>query len=821
METRYDGLGRVTKVIPPDGSVGANYTEYRYGWSSAYWMGGGLGYVAVAQTGVFDATGRGRVEVRDLLGGLVEVRENPNRADLTSSVITTWRVAMDPDVLNRGETRNGRPVLYVKWLDRVITQGSQTRTLRSDHLGRLVSETHPENGATTYLWDDGGRRLQKTDARGVTATTTWDVLDRPLAVDYSDATPDVTYAYDLGAYGIGRLYSVSNAHATSVYSYDAMGRVVREEQTIGGLNFSLQTAFNLAGQATATILPNGTVITRHYNAVGQLEAITSDWVDAQHPAVLAGSFTYDASGALESVEYGNGTRSTRSYNSGGQLKRLRHGTLANPGSLMDYEYNYQETVANNGLIHGIIDWRDRSRDVSYTYDDFWRLAMAQTAGSHWGLAWTYDRYGNRTAQAVTKGTAPAQTLAVSAATNRVTGWTYDAAGNTTSDGLHTYAYDAENRIRELDGGTAVYSYDGQGRRVMKVTATETVRYLLGVGEHSSVVGWKKLYVYLGREKLVEYSGGTTWFFHADHLGSPKVKTALDGSEAERWEYYPYGETWLPGAPGDQHRYTGHVRDAESGNDFAGARDYSSSRGRWLAVDPVLGDLANPQRLNRYAYAVNDPVNFLDPDGRGEELFDPGFRIVVSSGVLYATMYVQAFSHSLFGVPQRPAKAALEKEVARPPRDWSLSGFVFDEVFESQQARKKLVSRALLSIAVAISSKPGALGVYTECMTGLFSGKKTIQIRWGSSLDTAGYNDGASVFLTAWAFNYNFPIQSGPAVGYYAQFPDNLANVITHELLHLCGAPSDEESMDAWTYAEALVGSIPLTKFPVDKEGSKP
>jgi YD repeat-containing protein len=304
--------------------------------------------------------------------------------------------------------------------------------------------------------------------------------------------------------------------------------------------------------------------------VGQLEAVMSDWVDAQHPALLAGNFTYDASGALVSVEYGNGTVSTRSYNSGGQLKRLRHRTFGNPGSLLDDEYNYQETVANNGLVHGVIDWRDRSRDVSYTYDSYWRLATAQTAGSHWGLAWTYDRYGNRTAQTVTKGTAPAQTLAVSATTNRVAGWTYDGAGNTLNDGLHTYTYDAENRIRELDGGVAVYHYDGQGRRVMKVTATETIRYVLGVGEHSSVVGWKKLYVDLGREKLVEYSGGTTWFFHADHLGSPKVKTAVNGTEAERWDHYPYGETWVPGGSGDQHRYTGHLRDAESGNDFAGA-----------------------------------------------------------------------------------------------------------------------------------------------------------------------------------------------------------------------------------------------------------
>ncbi len=103
-----------------------------------------------------------------------------------------------------------------------------------------------------------------------------------------------------------------------------------------------------------------------------------------------------------------------------------------------------------------------------------------------------------------------------------------------------------------------------------------------------------------RDRHREYSGGTTWFFHTDHLGSPKVKTAVNGTEAERWDYHPYGETWVPGAPGDQHRYTGHLRDAESGNDYAGARYYSSARGRWLGVDPVPGDLANPQRLNRCA-----------------------------------------------------------------------------------------------------------------------------------------------------------------------------------------------------------------------------
>jgi hypothetical protein len=32
------------------------------------------------------------------------------------------------------------------------------------------------------------------------------------------------------------------------------------------------------------------------------------------------------------------------------------------------------------------------------------------------------------------------------------------------------------------------------------------------------------------------------------------------------------------------------------------------------VDPVLEIMANPQRLNRYGYVLNDPVNYVDPDG---------------------------------------------------------------------------------------------------------------------------------------------------------------------------------------------------------------
>jgi RHS repeat-associated protein len=62
------------------------------------------------------------------------------------------------------------------------------------------------------------------------------------------------------------------------------------------------------------------------------------------------------------------------------------------------------------------------------------------------------------------------------------------------------------------------------------------------------------------------------------------------------------------------RCTGKERDAESGNDYFGARYDSSSMGRFLSPDPVGGSLANPQTLNKYAYVLNNPLTNTDPTG---------------------------------------------------------------------------------------------------------------------------------------------------------------------------------------------------------------
>jgi YD repeat-containing protein len=97
----------------------------------------------------------------------------------------------------------------------------------------------------------------------------------------------------------------------------------------------------------------------------------------------------------------------------------------------------------------------------------------------------------------------------------------------THDANHSYTYDAEDRITQVDGGTtATYAYDAYGRRVEKTTGGVTTYYLYDLA--SNVVAeqqgsaWTVGYVYLDGFLTAEYGNGTTYFVHRDHLGSDRT-----------------------------------------------------------------------------------------------------------------------------------------------------------------------------------------------------------------------------------------------------------------------------------------------------------
>ncbi len=163
-----------------------------------------------------------------------------------------------------------------------------------------------------------------------------------------------------------------------------------------------------------------------------------------------------------------------------------------------------------------------------------------------------------------------------------------------------------------------YFYDGNGKRVKKVTSTETV-----------------IFIYDGMGKLAaEYSTATptsnptTNYTATDPLGSPRVITNKQGQIVSRRDFMPFGEEVAPDATyrkaalkygandNIRQKFTGYQRDEETGLDFAEARYYNNSHGRFTAVDPLLasGKSANPQTFNRYAYTMNRPLILTDSTG---------------------------------------------------------------------------------------------------------------------------------------------------------------------------------------------------------------
>jgi RHS repeat-associated protein len=125
----------------------------------------------------------------------------------------------------------------------------------------------------------------------------------------------------------------------------------------------------------------------------------------------------------------------------------------------------------------------------------------------------------------------------------------------------------------------------------------------------TVLGWTTAAQAQTPPEIVEY-------YHLDALGSVRAVTNPSGAVVRTHDYRPFGEGENPTAGTDPTRFTGKERDTESGFDYFGARYYASRSGRFTTVDPghVGGDIFNPQSWNGYAYALNNPLRFVDPLG---------------------------------------------------------------------------------------------------------------------------------------------------------------------------------------------------------------
>ena len=113
-----------------------------------------------------------------------------------------------------------------------------------------------------------------------------------------------------------------------------------------------------------------------------------------------------------------------------------------------------------------------------------------------------------------------------------------------------------------------------------------------------------------------------FYYHPDHLGSSSYLTNLDGEVVQHVEYVPFGEVFLEEKNAKwntPYLFTSKELDRETRLYYFGARYQDPKLGIFISVDPLAEKFAG---WSSYAYALNNPVRFIDPTGMSAEDTDP-------------------------------------------------------------------------------------------------------------------------------------------------------------------------------------------------------
>ncbi len=124
------------------------------------------------------------------------------------------------------------------------------------------------------------------------------------------------------------------------------------------------------------------------------------------------------------------------------------------------------------------------------------------------------------------------------------------------------------------------------------------------------------------QEVVEY-------YALDAIGSVRVVFNADGTVKGRMDYTPFGGELQPAVSLPPEAFAGLFRDGEAGLDHAQARSYQVRTGRFSTIDPIYAGLFEPQQWNRYAYAGNNPLAFVDPYGLTATPVHPSGKIRVN------------------------------------------------------------------------------------------------------------------------------------------------------------------------------------------------
>lgn len=511
-------------------------------------------------------------------------------------------------------------------------------TMTYDIRGRKISMNDPDMGTWTYKYNVLNELIEQKDAIGQTngrvISMTYDVLGRMQTRVLPNNEGTATWTYDTAAYGKGKLQSVSNPNATETYVYDSLSRLSSQTTSIGGISYTTSYTYDAYGKPlTLTYPTTGFTLYNIYDPYGHLTEVHKDTATGLRYWKATGA---DAHDRLINETYGNGLTTTHVYSH--QTEDLQSIQTGSGGTYAIQNLNYIFDALGN--LSRRVDVNNNLTEDFY-YDTLNRLTSVSGPANK---TYQYADNGNITYKSdtgfyfyPTNGVRP-HGVTSTVLNFTPTNYAYDANGNMTSGGGRSITYASFNKPKTIsyNGKTDTFTYDANDNRIIKSlnTPASSTIYIGNIYEKYSVgtTVYNKHYIYAGASLVAVYdsTAATTRYFHTDHIGSIDTISNETGQLVQRLSYDAHGKRRNPNgtdatsitAP-NSHGYTAQEHDDEVSLINLNAREYDPYLGRFLSPDPLVPNPRRSQTYNRYSYALNNPLRFIDPTGYEGEDFGGG------------------------------------------------------------------------------------------------------------------------------------------------------------------------------------------------------
>jgi RHS repeat-associated protein len=307
--TSFDDLDRVRAVTSPPVVAGGSPTT--------------IGYQ-------LDALGRITAITNE--DGAISYRTYTGSGELKSS----WGAGEYP--VDYTYDSQGRIGTMKTWQKFSANSGTAITTWKYDaYRGFLTNKTYASTNGPFYRYTSAGRLYQRVWARGTTTTYTTNSSGDIAVIDYSDATPDVTYLYDR----LGRRRSVSDGAGNHVIVYDQANNILNETNTSGLLTgFGVVHDYDSLLRHNRSVLcdANGARSTNNYayDNASRIVGVTNG------PNSATFAYLADAPG-VEQIIFKNGstTRLTtlKTFDLNNRLNSVRNYPSADQTVAFDYNLN--------------------------------------------------------------------------------------------------------------------------------------------------------------------------------------------------------------------------------------------------------------------------------------------------------------------------------------------------------------------------------------------------------------------------------------------------------------------------------------------------